>query len=59
MELLEMVVIQIGEETTRSHRMLRNLKIMNVLIPVRADLIYRRHARHYTIGAANHSDLWR
>jgi hypothetical protein len=28
----------------------RNLEIVDVLIPVRTNVVYRRHAEHYTIG---------
>ena len=43
-KLLEMVLIQVVEETTRSSRVRRDLEIVYVLIPVVSDLIDRRHA---------------
>ena len=50
MEFLEMILIEIVEESTRADRMLRDLEIVDVLFPVVADVRRRRHAGHYTIG---------
>ncbi len=36
-ELLEVILVEIGEEPRRSDRVLRDLQIMNVLVPVVAD----------------------
>ena len=38
MELVEMVVIEIGKEPRRSDRMRRNLEIVDMLIPVTTDV---------------------
>ena len=43
-KLLEMVLIQVVEETARSSRVRRYLEIVYVLVPVVSDLIDRRHA---------------
>jgi hypothetical protein len=37
MQLLEVILVQIGEEPRRPDRVLRDLEIMNVLVPVGAD----------------------
>ncbi len=44
MELFEMILVEIVEEAARSDRMLRDLEVVNVLVPVRAHLVDGRHA---------------
>jgi hypothetical protein len=44
MQFFEVILIQIREETGRARRVLRNLEIVNVLVPVRAN------ARRRTVG---------
>ena len=39
MQLLEVVLVEIGEEARRADRMLRDLEVVDVLIPVFADAI--------------------
>ena len=46
MKLLEMVPIEIVEESAGADRMLSDLEVVDVPVPVRAHLIGRRHARH-------------
>ena len=48
MELLEVILIEIVEEAARADRMPRDLEIVNVPLPVRANVVDRRHAGHYT-----------
>ena len=54
MELLEMIVIEVVEEAARSNRMFRDLEIVNVMVPVGADLVCCGHARD-TIAVKNAS----
>ena len=51
MELFEMILIEIVEESSRADGMPGDFEIVDVPVPVLADLVDRRHARHYTIGA--------
>ena len=44
MQLLEVILIEIVEEPARSDRMLRDLEIVDVPFPVRANFVDRRHA---------------
>ena len=44
MELLEVILIEIVEEPARPDRMLRDLEIVDVPLPVRANVVDRRHA---------------
>src|SRR5438876_210639 len=50
MKLLEVILIEVVEESARADRMPRDLEIVNMLIPVRSNLVYRRHGQHYTIA---------
>ena len=43
-QLFEVVLIEIVEEPARADRMLRDLEIVDVPLPVLADLVDRRHA---------------
>ena len=54
MELLEMVLIKVGEEARRAHGMRRDLEIVNVLVPILANIVSgcgrrRRHEAYYKI----------
>ena len=51
MELFEMILVEIVEEAARADRMPRDLQIVNVPVPVLADLVDRRHGTHYTATA--------
>ena len=44
-QLFEMILIEIFEERPRPDRMRRNREIVNVLFPIAADFVGRRHAR--------------
>ena len=44
MELFEMILVEIVEEPTRSHRVPGDLEIVDVSFPVRANIVSRRHA---------------
>ena len=46
-ELLEMIPIEVVEEAARTDRMRRDVEIVDVSLPVLADLRGRRHANHY------------
>ena len=55
-QLLEVVLVEIGEEARRAHRVVRDLEIVDVMVPVAADLGGRRaaagpvrHGRYYRI----------
>ena len=50
MELLEMVLVEIVEEPARSDGMPSDLEVVDVLFPVPAHVIGRRHGGHYTIA---------
>ena len=52
MQLFEVILIEIVEEAARADRMPRDLEIVNVLFPVRANVIDRRHSGHYTIRSS-------
>ena len=45
MELLEMILIEIVEEAARADRMRGDLEIVNVPVPVRADVVCRSHGQ--------------
>ena len=45
MELFEMILIEIVEKPARADRMPRDLEIVNVPVPVRADLVGRCHGQ--------------
>ena len=47
MQLFEMVLVEICEESARTDRMRRDVEIVDVSLPVLADLRGRRHANHY------------
>ena len=47
-KLLEMIPIEVVEETARADRMPCDLEVVNVPRPVRTHLVYRRHARTIT-----------
>ena len=49
MEFLEMILVEVIEEAARSHRMPRDVQIVNVPVPVRAHVIDGGHGRNYTI----------
>ena len=51
MKLLEVILIEVVEESARPDGMTRDLEIVDVLIPVRPNVVYRRHGQHYTIAA--------
>ena len=51
-ELLEMILIEIVEKPARADRMPRDLEIVNVLIPVRADVVGRCHGQTISHGFA-------
>src|SRR5436305_1666846 len=44
-ELLEMLLVEVVEKSARADGMPRDFDIVNVPVPVRADLVGRRHAR--------------
>lgn len=55
MQLLEMVFVEVGKESRRAGGMLRNLQIVNVLVPIRADAcqearLGRRHDAVIYVG---------
>ena len=50
MELLEMVLVEVVEETARADRVPRDLEIVYVLLPVLADRVSRCHAGHYIMA---------
>jgi hypothetical protein len=52
-ELLEMVLIEIVEESARPDRVPRDLEIVYVLFPVLADCVGRGHAGHYIMATRN------
>jgi hypothetical protein len=43
MQLFEVILIEVVEEAARSNRMLRDLQIVNVPLPVGADFVGGRH----------------
>ncbi len=47
MELLEVILIEVIEESARSNRVAGDFKIVDVTVPIRADLLDRRHAGNY------------
>src|SRR3989442_1130879 len=47
MQLLEVVPVEVVEEPTRSRRFVRHLEIVDMGVPVRANLVNRRHAENY------------
>lgn len=54
MELLEMVLIQVGEKAWRPDRMRRDFEIVDVLVPILANIVRgcgrrRRHEAYYKI----------
>jgi hypothetical protein len=51
-QLLEVVLIEVVEETTRADRVARDFEVVNVLFPVTPDLTGSRHAGQYTNGLA-------
>ncbi len=52
-ELLEMVLIEVVEESARADRMPRDLEIVYVPFPVLADCVSRGHAGHYIMATRN------
>ncbi len=50
MQLLEMILIQIVEEAAGPDRMTRDLEIVDMPVPVRADFVESRHAGHNIAG---------
>ncbi len=48
MELFEMILVEIVEEAARSDRLAADLEVVNVLVPVRADLVDGGHASNYS-----------
>jgi hypothetical protein len=50
MELFEVILIEVVEKAARADGVTRNLEIVDVLIPVRPNVVYRCHAGHYTIA---------
>ena len=48
MELFEMILIEIVEEAARADRLAADLEIVNVLVPVRADLVDGGHGSNYS-----------
>jgi hypothetical protein len=51
-QLLEMIPVEIVEELARTGRMPGNLQIMDMRVPVRTDILDRRHSAHYSCNAA-------
>src|SRR4029453_3390677 len=50
MELFEMVLIEVVEESARADRVPRDLEIVYVPVPVLADCVSRGHAGHYIMA---------
>jgi hypothetical protein len=48
MELLEVVLLEVVEKTAGTHRVPGDVEIVNMPVPVLADVVYRRHRKHYT-----------
>ena len=51
-QLLEMIPVEIVEELARTGRMPGDLQIMDMRVPVRTDILDRRHSAHYSCTAA-------
>ena len=51
MQFFEVILIEIAEESRRSHRMRGDLEIVNVVIPVVADVGRRRMTRRMDTGS--------
>ena len=47
-QLLEMILVKIVEEAARTDRMLGDLQIVDMLVPVLAHRLDSRHQAHYS-----------
>jgi hypothetical protein len=54
MQLLEVIAVEIGEKPAAPHRVLRDLGVVYLPVPVGADLLDGRHCTDYK--AADSSD---
>ena len=50
-QLLEMIRVEIGEKSFRTGRMMRNLHVMNMVVPIVANILDTHHIAHYSWNA--------